>query len=343
MAVRTIKRKPVARRASRRAGSETAARESLQIRSVLVPIDFSQPSLDTIEFALPLLKFFGAQLHLVHVVPPDYPLASLAGLALVVPELEIGRHVRSHLKDAAKKYSVTLRRENIHVLKGRPFQQISQLARDLNTDLIITSTRGATGFKHLLLGSTAERIVRYSPCPVLVARPQSRKLGNGRLPGRRLGFAKILVPIDFSQSSARGLAFAINLATRLKSKLVLMHSVHLQYYVASDEYARYDFPALMNYAEKAARQEMRDLVRSTDWKGVGVETALEVGHPGQQICARAEDLGINLIVTSTHGKTGFKHVLIGSTAEYVVQHAHCSVLVVPTRQQPPLAATATQL
>jgi universal stress protein A len=341
MAVRMTKKKPVAGRVSRRRRTKTVARKSLQIRSVLVPIDFSQPSLDTIQFALPLLKFFGAQLHLVHVVPPDYPLASLAGLPLIVPELEIGRHVRSHLKDAAKKYSVTLRRENIHVLKGRPFQQICRLARDLKIDLVITSTRGTTGFKHVLLGSTAERIVRYSPCPVLVARPQSRKSGNGKLPGRRLGFTKILVPIDFSESSAKGFAFAMNLAKRLKSELILMHSVHLQYYVASDEYARYDLPALMSYAEKAAREQMRDLVRSTDWNGVEVETALEVGHPGQQICARAEDLGINLIVTSTHGKTGFKHVLIGSTAEYVVQHAHCSVLVVPAREQPAFASTTT--
>ncbi len=337
MRSRTIKRKPAPRRALKRPRTNTKARKSLQIRRVLVPIDFSRPSLDTIAFALPLLRFFGAELHLVHVVPPDYPLASLAGLPLVVPEPEIGRHVRSHLKDVAKKYSVTLRGKNIHALKGRPFEQICQLARKLKIDLIITSTRGATGFKHALLGSTAERIVRYSPCPVLVARPQTRKSRDKKLAQARLGFAKILVPIDFSRCSAHGLAFAMNLARRLKSKLVLIHSVHLQYYVASDEYARYDFPALMNQAEKVAGEQMRDLVRSTNWNGLTIETALEVGHPGQKICARAQDLGVNLIVTSTHGKTGFKHVLIGSTAEYVVRHAHCSVLVVPSRERPTFA------
>jgi nucleotide-binding universal stress UspA family protein len=342
MKTRPIRRKPAV---SRRARSDTATvmRKSLQIRKVLVPIDFSQPSLDTIEFALPLAKFFGAELHLVHVVPQDYPLASVAGLPLVVPELEIGQCVRSQLKNAAKKFSASLPQQRIHVLKGRPFEQICQLARELKIDLIITSTRGATGLKHVLVGSTAERIVRYSPCPVLVARPQSGKSKNGKRPLRRFGFTKILVPIDFSRCSAEGLAFAMGLARQLKSKLVLLHSVYLQYYVASDEYTRYDFPKLLEYAEKAGLDQMRDLVRDTDWKGLQVETAVEVGHAGQQICARAQDFGVDLIVTSTHGKTGFKHVLLGSTAEYVVQHAHCSVLVVPARGRPALTATSAKL
>jgi nucleotide-binding universal stress UspA family protein len=59
---------------------------------------------------------------------------------------------------------------------------------------------------------------------------------------------------------------------------------------------------------------MDDLVRKTDWNGLKVETSLQVGHAGQQICERAEDCGADLIVTSAHGTTGLKHVLIGSTA-----------------------------
>jgi nucleotide-binding universal stress UspA family protein len=336
-------KRPAARQTPRRAKQDVAPRKSLQIRNVLIPIDFSRPSLDIIEFALPLVQFFGAQLHLVHVVPPGYPLPSLAGLPPVVPELEIGRSVRSRLEDAVKKYSLPLHRENIHALKGRPFEQICELAREANIDLIVTSTRGETGLKHVFLGSTAERIVRYSPCPVLVARPLVRRRSNGKRPQHPLGFRKILVPIDFSRCSAEGLAFALSLARKLRSSLLLMHSVYLQYYVASDEYARYDFPQLLDRVAKVAREQMDDLVKRTDWDGVDVETLLEVGHAGQEICARAQDLGVDLIVTSTHGKTGFKHVLVGSTAEYVVQHAPCSVLVVPTRGRPALTSIPTKI
>ena len=66
----------------------------LQIRNVLVAIDFSAPSLEAIEAALPLIKHFGADLHLVHVFEPDYPASSMVAIPLVVPELEVGEGVR---------------------------------------------------------------------------------------------------------------------------------------------------------------------------------------------------------------------------------------------------------
>jgi nucleotide-binding universal stress UspA family protein len=263
----------------------------------------------------------------------------MAAMPLIVPELEVGRRVRRHLKDVAKKYSIELRRENIHALKGRPFEEICRLARDRSIDLIVTSTRGYTGLKHLALGSTAERVVRHSPCPVLVVRPVDLKKaagGKGKMAGRELRFGKILVPIDFSECSMEGLAYAKALAKQFGSKLVLLNSVALQYYITSDEYARYDWPLLMRQIGKASRNQMRHLIEKTDWEGIEVESSLQIGHAGQQICARAIDHNANVIVTSTHGTTGFEHLLLGSTAEYVVRHASCPVLVVPSHERPVL-------
>ena len=302
--------------------------KTLRIRSVLIPTDFSKPSLAAIEFALPLLKEFGAELHLVHVFESDDPLASTTALPLVVPLLQVGDHARRHLKDVAKKYSVPLRRENIHARRGRPFEEICRLARECDIDLIVTATRGNTGLKHLALGSTAERVVRYSPCPVLVVRSGANK--------PKAGFKKIVVPIDFSACSMDGLDYAKAVAKQFGATLILLHSVHPQYFVSNDEYARYDLPSLMKLTENAAREQMRELLEKTDWDGIQVQPSLQIGHPGDQICARAKDYGADLIVTSTHGTTGLKHILIGSTAEYVVRHASCSVLVVPSRERPAL-------
>jgi nucleotide-binding universal stress UspA family protein len=303
---------------------------------VLVPIDFSAPSLEAIGATLPLLKRLGADLHLLHVFAPDYPLASMASMPLIVPELEVGRRVRRHLKEVARKYDIELGRENIHVRKGRPFEEICRLAREHGIDLIVTATHGNTGLKHLVLGSTAERIVRYSPCPVLVMRRVDSKKagGNGKLGKRALSFGKILVPIDFSACSMNGLAYAKALARRFGSKILLLNSIAPLYTIASDEYARYDFPLLMQQVEKVSRKQMRDLIERTDWEGIEVESLRRIGHAGQQICARAIDHHADLIVTSTHGTTGFKHVLLGSTAEYVVRHACCPVLVVPSHVRP---------
>jgi nucleotide-binding universal stress UspA family protein len=314
----------------------------LRVRNVLVPVDFSEPSLSAVEFALSLIAKFGADLHLVHVFAKDYPITGLVAMPFVLPELEINRSIHGQLKNVAKKYSIELPRENIHALKGRPFEEICRLARDIGIDLIVIATRGNTGLKHLALGSTAERVVRYSACPVLVMRGGDReKASRGKFSRRALGFRKILVPIDFSECSMKGLAYARAFANQFESKLVLLNSIHFQYYVASDEYGRYDLPRLMQYAEEIAREQMQDLVEKTDWGGLQVETSVQTGHAGQQICDGARDCAADLIVNSTHGRTGFKHVLLGSTAEYVVRHAHCPVLVVPSHERPALTSTKT--
>lgn len=341
MKTATIPRTQRNRRVSARTRRTISKAAGVKIDNVLVPIDFSERSLEAIELALLLLKELGADLHLVHVFAPDYPLASMAAMPLIVPELEVGTRVRRHLKDVAKKYSIELRRENIHALKGRPFEEICRLARDRSMDLIVTATRGNTGLKHLVLGSTAERVVRYSPCPVLVVRGADRKKKASRNGKSRpvLRFRKILVPIDFSDCSMKGLAYAKALAKQFGSKLVLLNSVALQYYITSDEYARYDWPLLMQQAEKASRNQMRNLIEKTDWDGIEVESSLQIGHAGQQICARAIDHHADVIVTSTHGITGFNHILVGSTAEYVVRHASCPVLVVPSHERPVLTSS----
>ena len=303
----------------------------LVIRRVLVPIDFSPPSREALAFVLPLVEKFHAELHLVHVFAPDYPLSSMMALPLIVPDVDVEGRVRSHLKSVAKKEAIVIRQENMHAIRGRPFEEICRLARDLQIDLIATATRGRTGLKHLVLGSTAERVVRHAPCPVLVVHPTGSAAKR-----RRPAFKKILVPVDFSAGSAKGLDYAKALAREFGSRLVLLNSVDLHYYSTNPEYILYDLSPLLAAAERAARNQMQDLVEGTDWGGIAVETLLESGHAGDQICRRAEERGTELIVTSTHGKTGLEHTFIGSTAEYVVRHAPCPVLVVPSHERAPL-------
>lgn len=312
---------------------------TLRIRNVLVPIDFSAPSLEAIEAASPLVKHFGADLHLVHVFEPDYPASSMAAIPLVVPELEVGKRIRRRLRDVAASYSVPVSRENIRAIKGRPFEEICRVAQEIDIDLIVIATRGNTGLRHFVIGSTAERVVRYSHCPVLVVRGRDAQ----KKPAQVATFRKILVPVDFSDCSTKGLDQALALAGEFKAKLILLHSVALQYYVAADEYARYDLPLLLQQTGKVAKEQMRDLVQQTNWNGVEVETSIQIGHAGEQVCAEAGDRKTDLIVISTHGRTGFEHVLLGSTAEYVVRHASCPVLVVPSRQRAlPKSAVASR-
>ena len=274
----------------------------------------------------PWLDRFQAELHLVHVYAPEYPAPPTMVSSLIASELQIGQRVRSRLKEVAQDHALALRRVTLHVSKGRPYEQICRLVRRLEIDLIITATRGRTGLKHLALGSTAERVVRHAPV---------RFSSCTRQPDRPVvcqTFKKVLVR-SISQFVPHGLAYE-SLATQFGSRLVLLHSVDLSYYNTNPEYILFDFPPLLEAAEKLAREQMLELISGIDWEDLEVEHTLQSGHAGEQVCGRAKDLGADLIVTSTHGRTGLKRILLGSTAEYIVRHASCPVLVVPSHQRP---------
>jgi hypothetical protein len=92
----------------------------------------------------------------------------------------------------------------------------------------------------------------------------------------------------------------------------------------------YDLATLEDAARKDAGRQMREFVRAAKFGGVKFETKVAVGPPVEEICTFAKARDVDLIITSTHGRTGFEHVLIGSTAERVVRYAPRAVLVVPS-------------
>jgi universal stress protein A len=139
--------------------------------------------------------------------------------------------------------------------------------------------------------------------------------------------------VDFSGCSREGLRYAIGVATEFGAKIILLHATYLGYIYSSEGTALYDISGLQKAARKTAERKMRQLVRSVKFGRVKFETVFTEGSPVLDICAFAKDDDVDLIITSTHGLTGFKHVLIGSIAEQVVRHAPCSVLVVPSHPQ----------
>jgi nucleotide-binding universal stress UspA family protein len=117
------------------------------------------------------------------------------------------------------------------------------------------------------------------------------------------------------------------------ARIILLHATYLGYMYSSEATAIYDIPALQKAARKNAERHMRELVRTANFGAVKFERIFTKGSPVLDICAFAKDRDVDLIITSTHGLTGLKHVLIGSIAEQVVRHAPCSVLVVPSHPQ----------
>lgn len=317
-----------------RARTHRAKRVSFTIGSILVPLDFSRPSFKALEYALPLAKRFGAKLHLVHAFDYDYPVATMVAMPLAIQEAEVTRRAQRRLQDVGKKYALVLPPENCHVVKGRAYHVICQLAQKLKTDLIVTTTHGHTGLRHVFLGSTAERIVQHSPCAVLVVRDHEREFVRVAQSAAKskgaIQLKKILVPVDFSDCSMAGLESAVQFAKVWDAQLVTFNCVPLQTFAMYGEYGGRDLTALTNCAQNAAQEEMNEIVSNLRLQDIVVEGVIELGVPAQTICNYARNHEVDLIATATHGSTGLTHVLLGSTAEHVVRYAHCPVLVMPT-------------
>jgi nucleotide-binding universal stress UspA family protein len=307
---------------------ETSANPlEFKIERILVPLDFSPASKEALDYAVWLAKQFRAAIHLVHVYPPDEASSVPGGGHLLFETAETIERLNEELTGIHRKHLPTFRPENCHIRGGRPYQEIVLLAREIDADLIVLATRGYSGLKHLLLGSTAERVVRNAPCPVFVARKRKQRTKANR---EAFAVRTILVPTDFSQCSLAGTEYAAFLAKKLNATLRLFHAMYpYTNYVFVDR-AGVRLSGLAEAVEKTARQEMDALKQMDFLRGLLVQTELLPGLAVDEICAAAGEPDVDLIVTSTHGRTGLKHALIGSVAEHVVRYAKRPVLVVPS-------------
>lgn len=247
-----------------RKGPQTGNLETTGLRRILVPIDFSPESLKTLRYGKLLAKRFDAKLHLVHVVtpPPMFP-ARRGTLSWAFSKTEVAGNAKKRLKNLAAEFSLPPRPSSWTVRVGATADEISEVARTTDADLIAIATRGYTGLKHAFLGNTTERVVREAPCPVLVVRDREylsakERARRGRTP---LQFRKILVPVDFSECSRLGLDYALGFAPELRASLVLFHSVFVHAYMLGDEYTAREAPDLIATQQDYAKDEMEKVRR----------------------------------------------------------------------------------
>jgi universal stress protein A len=162
-------KEPLRRSGVSAAGERNESSEPvLKLKSILVPMDFSKISEKALEYAVPLAKQFGAKISVLHVMePPPY---SIDLTYLPMGEgFPIGS-MKKELEALATKTIEPNLLKDVIVQIGTAFEVITNVARDLEADLIVITTHGHTGLKHVFMGSTAERVVRHAPCPVLVVR-----------------------------------------------------------------------------------------------------------------------------------------------------------------------------
>jgi nucleotide-binding universal stress UspA family protein len=143
-----------------------------------------------------------------------------------------------------------------------------------------------------------------------------------------LSVKHILVPLDFSDCSLRALAYAVAVAGKFEARLTLLHV--LEPVVVPDNYlaAAATFDEANQNPHETTRERLAAIARTQSTEGIATESLIRMGRAYSEIPDTAQALGVDMIILGTHGYTGLKHVLLGSTAERVVRHAACPVLTV---------------
>lgn len=294
------------------------------MRHILLATDFSENAEAALERAVAIALHHGARLSLVHSM---VPLASPAGF---VPAPEATLHTyreaaQERLSALQRRLSERLAEVDAHLVFGTPHRAILEAADRLGPDLVVLGTRGLSGLSHLLLGSTAERVIQHATLPVLTVPPLA---ANHHRPIERL-----LVPTDFSTDAEQ----ALDAARLLLSEKTPVQVVLLNVYYSPIIYTAYgSVPTTTDYLEDfrgESAEALDKLAATLAGKGREIQTMTREGTPSQVILEVAAELRVDLVAMGTRGRGGLSHLLLGSTAERVVRHAPCPVLTVNRRAQ----------
>ena len=294
----------------------------MKINSIVAAVDFSENAHLALDYAIYMARSYSARLTLLHAVV-DYSGANLE--TATRPEHRQFVEVESGI--ARQKLQPLLEKVHAAGLKGDmrleedilPGDAILNHLRANHYDLIVIGTHGQTGIKKWLYGSVAEKVVRYSPIPVLSV-PHRAKAPD---------FKKILVPMDFSDYSRQAAKQAPKIAQKFGASIeflnVIEQQMHPAFYAGGIE--------SLFEVDPEIRPRTLELMKKTTGAVPG-ETVYKVleGSPHKTIVDEAEENGVDLIVMATHGYNYLDHLLLGSTTERVVSHAPCAVLTIERKK-----------
>jgi nucleotide-binding universal stress UspA family protein len=294
------------------------------IKRILFATDFSPWAKRAEDYACSLACSWRTSLTVLSVAEfppglnPDYPVNQqyLADLLRQASSQVVDLKVRAERRGIA----VTTR-----VATGIPSEEVITAAKAEDSDLIVVGTRGKTGLAHILLGSTAERVIRGAPCPVLTVRTESADAEDNGTLSRPVTLERILVPVDFSDCSLDALEYAVVVAQQAQASLMLLHVLEPVSYGLDFSFG--DSKTREQERERWTKR-LAELVSSHQHSRVPMEFQLRGGLPTDSILDSARTLPCDLIVMGTHGRRGISHTISGSGAEAVLRKSLCPVMAV---------------
>lgn len=267
-------------------------------------MDFSQESLDALDFAIDFNKKIRGEIILLHVIElPHYSFNTEGEINWQHPEdildVQLVKGAHNLLSKWSEKVGLEGQRVSIKMRHGHAYKHISKEITEVKADWIILGSKGASGLKEVLLGSNAERVIRYADCPVITIK----------------GPSKI--------ADIKNMVFASDLSEEqdwiaLKAKEVQeifglnMHLLKVR--------TPHNFLTL-----KDAEKQLQDFAKRNYLEDFTINS-IEADYSDQGVVAFAEEVGAGLIVIGTHGKTGLAHFFGGSRAEDLVNESKIPVV-----------------
>lgn len=291
----------------------------MQIKTILVPTDFSEHAETAIEAAETLAKPLGAEIRVLHVL--HLPVQAVTPEMAVVPVgfwQDLRAHAERKLDETRQAVESRGVRCSTEIVEDIPGFAIAAAAKRANADLIVMGSRGLTGLKHVILGSVAERTVRNAPCPVLTVKHDG---------ANALRLRTILVPMDFSAASHRALDLAKQLAKAAgPAHLILVHAYYVP--IELEQFLIQQGDPVIERLSESVTKDLEKMLTGLQDAGISSEYLANRGAPEQLIVEIAKQKHADLIVMGTHGRRGLTHLLLGSVAERVVRTAECAVMTV---------------
>jgi len=283
------------------------------LANILLATDFSSGSEKALHYALNLARRFSATLYLVHVVTPDplHPANSAAARRQIEDAWREGQQFTTRLIVSGDLKDI---QDRLFVVRGELWPSLDEIVRDKKIDLMVVGTRGRGGLIKMLLGSTAEAIFRQSPCPVLTVGPSSVPP-----PADGLTLQRVLYATDFTRQSLHAGDFALSLAQRYLSHLIMLHVIE----------EKNEGNALRkSSALEDAKTQLRTLVPASSDLECEPEFVVGFGTPASRILSVAAEKTPDLIVLGVTQALPGRSARRWTTASEVAAKSTCPVLTV---------------
>jgi nucleotide-binding universal stress UspA family protein len=292
----------------------------------LIPLDGSTIAEMALPYGSELAERLGSKLVLYHVCGLEHE-----------PQMNLHKVYLSSMADNIKR-TLHLQRseekENTVTTKvepGEPRESICGVIEKNHIDIVIMTAIGSSGLVvGKMIGSVADHICRNVPVPVMLIKPNEKQQGEKK---QHL-INRILLTIDGSELSQRALPVAEELGARLNVPITLFQMAHIIVPYSEDMAVddTFSYTLLSDANEQRVKAEMTDLEDQLKGKGLEVNQLIVSGvSAGDEIIDASKKVAADLIVMSTHGRSGLSRWLLGNVAEKVLRHSEVPVLLVNAR------------